>query len=552
MAVFSPALKSHTGLHASSCGHMMHLSCFETYYMSVSQRHQQQATRRHPEDLERNEFVCPLCKSLGNVLLPISLASESDCASTVLDARSLGEWVADVQSSLVKDDSDMVTPQDWTDEMRALCEELHSDSSALGSARACCWEAEGHWIEYLDSESAAVTETERDMGTRFFDTVAPLSQELQGSVYLPTRLAAYTLQSIEVSSRGLDQRHNGGAPLAVSSGTVRMLRGLLQNLSTVARAKSPRALEVLAYTSLRRVSHELFAPDMAGVSPPSDAHHLEDSSLLPLAILIELAVANRSIFRHAVALLFYTEVARAVHVRYNMPHPPIGFTHSNTNAAARVHTDESATLLQAFAALDEALQLSRLNEHHWSQDYLPDIVYSFTLPFLRAAAILFHVACDAPALPPSTDACEMSRLLEYLGVPGPVALLQGRGKDSSVDVLWRHLVTPQIVWHLPTLDDSPDAIYGRTNQAWRQPQELMPEITYPGIYELVSLPRRLDTLIALGQSTRCKHCGDVPEQPALCLICGEMVCFQSFCCMRRSHLYPSEREFGECNLHMWE
>ncbi|KAF7926095.1 uncharacterized protein EAE97_010395 [Botrytis byssoidea] len=53
------------------CGHIMHYKCFEVYYEASNRRHQHQIARHHPEKLELNEFVCPLCKALGNSFLPI-------------------------------------------------------------------------------------------------------------------------------------------------------------------------------------------------------------------------------------------------------------------------------------------------------------------------------------------------------------------------------------------------------------------------------------------------------------------------------------------------
>ncbi|PSS03626.1 E3 ubiquitin-protein ligase ubr1 [Coniella lustricola] len=56
---------------STGCGHMMHYSCFEAYFEATQQRHKQQIARHHPEDVRRMEFVCPLCKALGNAFLPI-------------------------------------------------------------------------------------------------------------------------------------------------------------------------------------------------------------------------------------------------------------------------------------------------------------------------------------------------------------------------------------------------------------------------------------------------------------------------------------------------
>lgn len=62
---------SRTGPVANGCGHMMHYSCFETYYDATNRRHTHQIARHHPEDTKLNEFVCPLCKALGNAFIPI-------------------------------------------------------------------------------------------------------------------------------------------------------------------------------------------------------------------------------------------------------------------------------------------------------------------------------------------------------------------------------------------------------------------------------------------------------------------------------------------------
>ncbi|KAL2374829.1 hypothetical protein RJ035_004801 [Blastomyces gilchristii] len=55
----------------TGCGHIMHYHCFEDYYAAAQRRHQHQVARNQPERLRLNEFVCPLCKALGNAFLPI-------------------------------------------------------------------------------------------------------------------------------------------------------------------------------------------------------------------------------------------------------------------------------------------------------------------------------------------------------------------------------------------------------------------------------------------------------------------------------------------------
>ncbi|KAI6529481.1 E3 ubiquitin-protein ligase ubr1 [Pyricularia oryzae] len=66
-----PAKNCRTGPVSIGCGHIMHYACFEIYVKSMVNRHSHQIARQHPENTDRLEFVCPLCKALGNCFLPI-------------------------------------------------------------------------------------------------------------------------------------------------------------------------------------------------------------------------------------------------------------------------------------------------------------------------------------------------------------------------------------------------------------------------------------------------------------------------------------------------
>ncbi|KAJ2356827.1 E3 ubiquitin-protein ligase ubr1, partial [Coemansia sp. RSA 2618] len=65
-----PVMYHERGMAASTCGHLMHTRCFTQYCQGIELKRQPHPTRNHPENLHRKEYLCPLCKSLGNVLLP--------------------------------------------------------------------------------------------------------------------------------------------------------------------------------------------------------------------------------------------------------------------------------------------------------------------------------------------------------------------------------------------------------------------------------------------------------------------------------------------------
>ncbi|WEW58063.1 E3 ubiquitin-protein ligase ubr1 [Emydomyces testavorans] len=68
----------------TGCGHIMHYSCFETYCTATYRRHSHQVARNHPERLVLKEFVCPLCKALGNTFLPIIWKGKEESYPNVL------------------------------------------------------------------------------------------------------------------------------------------------------------------------------------------------------------------------------------------------------------------------------------------------------------------------------------------------------------------------------------------------------------------------------------------------------------------------------------
>ena len=62
-------LDSGANLHVQSCGHHIHASCFHSYMETLSHR----ATMREQPRLDAKSglFLCPLCRQMGNALLPL-------------------------------------------------------------------------------------------------------------------------------------------------------------------------------------------------------------------------------------------------------------------------------------------------------------------------------------------------------------------------------------------------------------------------------------------------------------------------------------------------
>ncbi|KAF2204948.1 RING finger domain-containing protein [Delitschia confertaspora ATCC 74209] len=89
-----PCSQTRGGPVTIGCGHIMHYSCFEVYIQATQRRHVSQIARNHPERPERKEFMCPLCKALGNMFLPIIWKGKTVTYPGVLDPQtSFGDYI---------------------------------------------------------------------------------------------------------------------------------------------------------------------------------------------------------------------------------------------------------------------------------------------------------------------------------------------------------------------------------------------------------------------------------------------------------------------------
>ena len=111
---FPPHYQSR-GMHVSTCNHSMHLTCFQEYYKSIEHTHQQQLTRNHPESLVRHEYLCPLCRNLGNVLIPVLPNSQIHDPLTKVEGLALQD-----------DDKENSQYEEWLNtEWMSFCNDIH-------------------------------------------------------------------------------------------------------------------------------------------------------------------------------------------------------------------------------------------------------------------------------------------------------------------------------------------------------------------------------------------------------------------------------------------
>ncbi|KAJ7073950.1 hypothetical protein C8F01DRAFT_1242237 [Mycena amicta] len=518
-----PAQFTRFGLHASVCTHMMHLDCFQAYSISIRQRHRTQSTRNHPESIPRKEYICPLCKSHGNVILPVTNPPKITLINTPFP-----DWIRSAGIGILKSKPDPL---------------LDSLQFRNGTGEFVFWSAQD------PGYSAAMRSTERWEGTeaaKMVDTVMVVAKSISqqtrhlrdrpepeigergAGIYLPEEVIGYTMCAIEIAQRGAEGTAGGMVVDNLSEAQMGMIRGLLTCMAKLAglhfKGRTDDGRDAVKQAIIKRLLPEWSRTSLTSFSYPL---LLRD----PFTVLVETAAVAPEMLRHVLILAYYACLARTV----------IGLvyvlnktrSHSTTQLPRRAHEDIFGDVRMFFMSV---VRHSPVFEHTatlvfetFGEARIEKLLYAFTLPFLRRAAILCRSVLPGcfPTPPNTNDACEYNRLLSLLNIP---ALSDLPNQDTLQNALsgWC-------------------AHYGHSHAASQLNCGVV--LDYPATYRLARLPLVLDNLFGVGQQERaltCSRCMTMPVDAAICLLCGTTVCMQSDCCRDED----GDRERGECNMHL--
>ena len=93
----------HWGVHVSSCGHAIHASCWTKYHNSITSQDHRRTLRMRGSanyDTDRNEFLCPLCQTLSNTVLPVLPSLRTLIRERKLAEMSFHEWLDGLEKIL--------------------------------------------------------------------------------------------------------------------------------------------------------------------------------------------------------------------------------------------------------------------------------------------------------------------------------------------------------------------------------------------------------------------------------------------------------------------
>eukprot|EP01103_Thecamoeba_quadrilineata_P010115 TRINITY_DN209_c0_g1_i1.p1 TRINITY_DN209_c0_g1~~TRINITY_DN209_c0_g1_i1.p1 ORF type:complete len:1920 (-),score=413.24 TRINITY_DN209_c0_g1_i1:1070-6829(-) len=96
------------GVHVQFCGHQIHVDCFDRYFSALVRSHVQNNEYEGDQliDLQSMEFLCPICRRLGNTLLPLVpdnmlLPSPGNLSIPTSLPENFDGWLRSVQNVLM-------------------------------------------------------------------------------------------------------------------------------------------------------------------------------------------------------------------------------------------------------------------------------------------------------------------------------------------------------------------------------------------------------------------------------------------------------------------
>lgn len=509
-----PAQQTRFGLHASMCGHMMHMDCFSTYNASIRQRHRAHMMRNHPEHIHRKEYICPLCKSLGNIILPISKPAVAPTTSVPFP-----DWIRAAGISILKSRPDPVMDalqfKNGTGEFvfwSTLDPNFWNYPRRSESAENC------KMLDSLMNICKIVSQQTRHLRER----PEPDQGERGAGMYLPEELIGYTIASIEVVARGTGT--SGTVVDVLSETQQRMIRSFLRCLATLARleldGRADGGRESVKQAIIKRLLPEW---SRTSLTPFSYPFLLRD----PLSVLIETAAMAPEMLQHVLVLCYYACLARTVIGMVYVLNKARSCTSIQTQS--RGHVNLFGDVRMFFMSV---VRHSPVFEHTatlvfetFGEGRIEKMLYAFTLPFLRRAAILARSVLPSmfPGSGTGMDDDEYGRLLGLLGIP-PLSDLPNQDTLQNALSGWC-------------------AHYGHSQAASQLNCGVV--LDYPCVYRMARLPVVLDNLFSgRDKVMRCPRCDTVPVDAAICLICGVTCCMLSNCCMD-----SDMGGRGECNMH---
>ncbi|KAM9847822.1 E3 ubiquitin-protein ligase UBR2 [Aulostomus maculatus] len=490
------------GINTTSCGHVMHATCWQRYFEAVQLKEQrrQQRLRGHTSyDVENGEFLCPLCECLSNTVIPLLPHTHSPDLS--VDQPSLEAWLG------------------ITNQQIAVLHSAHKKQSEGPGEGPEPPAPEGFRVNFTPvipfSSSISEMITTFSMATyKVGLKVNPNEQDPRVPV-LSWATCAYTIQTIERLLMDEEKPLFGSLPCRQDD--------CLSSLTRFSSACWMAAPQSMVHTHFITLFTAL-APDRQVENTPCildiDMFHLLVYTVLSYNSVHSLNQSGHSMVDSAqLHLLHLVIVAHLVQILLTSTTEEVCMDHDSGGS------EEEQLTWQLYSTLRKHLDSVLPVVASWQ---LWRCVKAGILPFLRAAALFFHYlnSTAPPADLLGAGPGQWEGLCSFLSLPSNLLQLHQSYRSLMEPLILRWCCHPRV---RETLQGGGFIV--------RFPRESN---------RLIDLPEDYSALINQASSFTCPRSGgDKSRTPTLCLVCGAMLCSQSYCCQTD----VDGEDVGACTAH---
>ncbi|KAM6335570.1 E3 ubiquitin-protein ligase UBR1 isoform 2-T2 [Podargus strigoides] len=508
------------GTHTGSCGHVMHAACWQKYFEAMQLNFRQRLHVEQIFDLENGEYLCPLCKSLCNTVIPIvplqTQKINSEDAEAVAQILSLARWLEII---IVRISGYSVKNAKGEKQNLPAFANKGMGNSAL----------EFHSILSFGVQSSVkYSSSIKEMLILFATTIFRVGLKVapnEADYRIPMMTwstCAFTIQCIE------NLLETEGKPLfgSLQNRQHSGLKALVQ-FAAAQRTTSPQILIQKHLISLLGV----LLPNLKVEGIPSllevDMFHILVGVVLSFPSLywedaVDLQPSSVSSAYNHLYLFHLTTLAHITQIVISSA------TGRESPTARSSDNSEEARSAGSFCR-----EVCRYTSGCFSQD-IPgwlvwDCVKKGIMPYLRCAALFFHYLLGVS--PPEellqvSEEGQFKALCSYLSLPTNLFLLFEEYWDTVNPLLQRWCADPVVL----------SCLKGKSI-AIRYPRKRN---------SLIELPEDYSCLLNQASQFRCPRSSDDEQKhPVLCLFCGAMLCSQNTCCQE----LVNGEELGACTSH---
>lgn len=525
------AESSFAGIYFRSCGHQMHSGCYKTFHRSVLER--ADAQNNLDSDGMKCDFLCPLCKTLCNFVVPVipktAVAVETGevCPNDFFGNKTLGPRIA------------KKAPRDkrFSEDLKVFVEVVAD-------------------LDTIKALALVSTQLPLAESTKRFIVDKPV-----GIASLLLKSVCYTIRSVQAQMQTL------GDKFSINNAQLYFLQQLLKICCTFCFIYGSKYEDSLSSTfwkegellllaqlqplglhpitecedkPLERRYAELLYSNPWDADPDQFWSTVDPEQFLQKGLIFyvsatlfsvkESVADNLDSIKSGVKWLYCVESYRIIAALCAMKSEYFLEVDNSTEYRHDLCETERAVLYAAYESM-----FARISEKNGCNNFVKCDANTFLQLFIRNSHCMLQQLQLAiwvlygEKVEEVYDARQPDELWSLFEIPSFGVIFSSFQEEgaahSASDSLHRFLTK------------------SLECQAFYVVQKKSHSLPYTKAYSLIPLCRELNQLLEIGLTAKCEKCKMVPYEPAVCMQCGVLVCAKGICC-------GDVEELGECNMHL--